>query len=796
MRLPRINKAFNYFFLIFVPQFICTLSFAQVEDIESLEWYEIYNNNGLRIKVIFDVPSPSELCYKPVTFQYKYLGDLLPNEAYAEWSLKYLDCGGVTKEMTAYAPLSRSCNGMENSEDNEEFHFKEMDEIITSKKLIELNFSNKKQQQYLSPNVKEIHLDNSFAPERIVASTNVVKPGEELIIKVEGGALGKNAKWKVYNSNCGVGLVTESVSREIKVFPSKSTSYYVRAEGMDTTLCQDFSISVDLSSKMPDVIKGPSVICEGAKLSLEQEGGELGPDSDYYWYEGACGSKKLIGKGTSITVEPKENSVYFVRTESNDHTIVSPTCISKEVKVARPPKDIKFSIIDKNESNGEICEGTEIVLEAKGELVEGAYWVWMENNKRIKEKVNEIVRTPKENTVYKLQMYSEGCGTSEEYEAIEISVYQKSKAPTELKQVFDGKNKKNSKLLLIGGKLADKSDWVYYYKSSDKSGKEVKNEVYRGKEETITVEKKWSDKQIYVVAEGTFCNDNTNPTSIKLEQQESTKVPSQFALRYSQGKWFHFGVLGGFDYLILQDSLQDEIGVLESKEFNIESNIGYLGFELHPIFKDEFSMGINAGYGIFAKNYNNLRNTFSQSSTSELHFGKGNYFNWGIEMGWTISREGGVKMIMNYNKRLISNDLRVEYYGYDSLGNYSQNGSFVNNSYISLDRLTIAFRFGSYNRKGAMNKRGNPKLGAPFDINLSLLGKNNQEDANAFMFNSFRTIGDWQVGFGINWWIFNVMRIGIDWSSQAKIGTLFAESSSYNQYSLTARLAYNFDLFR
>ena len=113
---------------------------AQIEDIESDEWYKIYDGSGLKAYVRFDVPPANVICgsNSKVKFEYKYLGTLRPSKSFAMWELDYLDCSGIAYKLTGYAPISSACANMNNVDKNEEFHFRETDEVITAKQLVEL----------------------------------------------------------------------------------------------------------------------------------------------------------------------------------------------------------------------------------------------------------------------------------------------------------------------------------------------------------------------------------------------------------------------------------------------------------------------------------------------------------------------------------------------------------------------------------------------------------------------------------------------------------------------------------
>ena len=139
---------------------------AQIEDIESDEWYKIFEESNLRAYVRFDVPPANVICgsNSKVKFEYKYLGTLRPSKSFALWELDYLDCSGIAYKLTGYAPISSACANMNNVDKNEEFHFRETDEMITAKQLVELRANKGIGPEYHSPLIQETTLKKSIQP--------------------------------------------------------------------------------------------------------------------------------------------------------------------------------------------------------------------------------------------------------------------------------------------------------------------------------------------------------------------------------------------------------------------------------------------------------------------------------------------------------------------------------------------------------------------------------------------------------------------------------------------------------
>lgn len=768
-------------------------------DIESDEWYKIHETNTLIMYVKFDIPDANKMCIgnnSIVPFIYRYKGSLMNREQYAVWELDYLDCGGITKKMTAFAPLSTLCGDWKNWNELEEFHYKESEEFVTAKKLVELRGS-VYADKHNSPNSVQTTLKESIDPLFITTSKSTVRPLEEVVLTVEGGSLGQGGGWKLYEGSCGGSLIASSNDRSIKINPKKSSIYFIRAEGThNNTNCVQIEINVDKSSKPPTSIEGLNEVCEGSSITLKQIGGELGPDSKWCWYADACGSN-LIKKSTIASFEdtPKKTTVYWLRSESDDGMEKGP-CIEKKVIVeVRPTSEFEI----RNISNSSlICEGEDIVLKAVGILVEGASWVWKENNTKLSNNSNEIKRKPSKNSSYQLQIFSNSCGISEQSHIIEIQVYKKSISPNAITQRFDPKKSTKSQLYLEGGYLAEKSEWVWYY--YNEKGKQV--EIKRSKDDYLDVERGYAGKIIYLKAQGIFCLDETSAIQSKevtFRKKSDASSGSGFALRYpsSKGKWFHFGLQGGVEYFSISDSIQNVDNSGDKESYTIESLTYFVGGEIHPIFKDQFYLGFHGGYGQYFKNYLNYEQAINpKNELRQTGSGEMTYF--GGEMGWTISREHAAKMFIRYTRSGYQNNLTIDYAVFDSLSeSFVSDRIYGNSQNVVIDRVTLGFRFGAFNARGKSNKLGNPKFANPFDLMINLHHQEYMEQTRMLQdFSSFSSIGNWRVGAGIGFWKHNILRIGFNIGFNSNFNQMFSSGNQLRPDYFVASIAYNFDLFR
>ena len=550
---------------------------------------------------------------------------------------------------------------------------------------------------------------------------------------------------------------------------------------------------MDINSTPPKSIDGPNEVCKGESVELKQIDGLLGPGAQWKWYTGACRAN-FIQNGPTIQHTPEETTVYYVQSESEDGTVFG-DCIKKKVVVSEGSTG-KIEIENKTGTK-DICEDKEVILKAVGELAEGTYWVWKENNEEISKEI-EIKRAPKADASYQLQIASDACGLSENYAELEITVYKRSTPPTAITQSFDPVKKNKSKLIIEGGYLAEKSKWIWYYNNI---GQEVK--IGDGREESINVLKGWDEQIIYVKAEGTFCQDKTNEVSTRKEIQykaNNAKSASGFALNYqkSSGKWFHFGLHLGLDYFNIKDSISSITDSIGKQSYNIQSMAYFIGGEIHPIFKEYFYLGFNGGYGAFANNYLNYPQ-LSGSNEGRTEIGTGNLSYLGSEMGWTISKEHAVKMFFKYTRTSFQNNLSVRYTETDSIsGSTFTLSEYKNTSNIVIDRASVGFRFGAFGSKGKTNqKSGNPKLGTNFDILINLHNKTNLDGSRMLTdFSSFSKFGDWKLGVELAFWKHSVLRMGFNMGFNSSFKELSASGNEFLPDYFIAKLAYNFDLFR
>lgn len=110
---------------------------------------------------------------------------------------------------------------------------------------------------------------SSVAPTGINASASTVcAPGDSVLLTVVGGSLGAGADWVWYADGCGTG---SSIGRgsSIRVFVSRNTTFFVRAEGVcNTTACASAAISVRTKPSVTIAANNNNTVAPGSTTAI------------------------------------------------------------------------------------------------------------------------------------------------------------------------------------------------------------------------------------------------------------------------------------------------------------------------------------------------------------------------------------------------------------------------------------------------------------------------------------------------------------------------------------------------
>lgn len=139
--------------------------------------------------------------------------------------------------------------------------------------------------------------------------------GGSVLLTVKGGSLADGAKWVWYRYGCDGTPIGQGEA--IYVSPLKTTTYYVRAEGLDgNTACQAHEMVVTGKSQTPDRIDGIGKADYRESFTLTVHGGELATDAKWIWYTGLPDNKIRVGTGRSFYIPGiSSDQTFYVRAE-------------------------------------------------------------------------------------------------------------------------------------------------------------------------------------------------------------------------------------------------------------------------------------------------------------------------------------------------------------------------------------------------------------------------------------------------------------------------------------------------
>lgn len=212
-------------------------------------------------------------------------------------------------------------------------------------------------------------------PTLVTATNTTVCQGDLVDLTVNGGGLGTSGLWTWYTgdptASVLVPVYSSATTLYAGVIPLVTTTYYVRAEGCDTSAVAALTIIVNTNSTDATSVTATNpTVCAGSPTTLTVSGGSLGTGADWYWYAGGCGAGAPIANGASAIVNPTTTTTYFVRAEG---TCNSTNCASITILVDDLSTDPAAVI----SSATNVCPGGLAVLSvAGGSLGAGATWEW------------------------------------------------------------------------------------------------------------------------------------------------------------------------------------------------------------------------------------------------------------------------------------------------------------------------------------------------------------------------------------------------------------------------------------
>jgi len=580
-------------------------------------WEEIYKDNFITVQIQFN---KSENSCEQGGNQYKYRirkkGILAKVPYFVNWKYDYIDCDGSVQSCQRSFKIWDKFGGQIDNEIDES-----LDYVFTAEDVVSYHYD--VEASNIEENKSGLKLiSKSIDPKSISGNVNIPL-GESTKLTINGGALGVGADWVWYSGNCGSTRI--GVGRSLVVEPIEATTYFVRAESInDLTKCVQIRINVYKESTMPTNIIGDSVICENTLVPLTIQGGNLGVNAKWIWYENDTSSQK-IGAGPTIFVHPAKTTIYFVRAEGLYN---STRFLNHKIKVIELSKDpSSIGVLGKNS----ICAGEDIELNViGGELGSDATWLWYEGSCYGKSIAtgNKVILSPNYTTKY----FVRGGGVCNKTNCASLNIYvnELSKKPASIYKsstIFKGKK---FELIELNGYLGSGAQYKWYKNSCE--GK------YLGSGKSITLKTR-KPTYYYVRAEG-LCNSTTCAQTYVVPEKSHKFESIYSSARYK--KFLHLGISFGLEFqsqsTTVKHSTFDANGIQTFNEVNSYriNGIGIKGeFVFHPIIKDYLSIGLSVAYSIGTKlpslpgdyyeNYGYIeKNKFTYSKLnigSELSFG-------------------------------------------------------------------------------------------------------------------------------------------------------------------------------
>lgn len=454
---------------------------------------------------------------------------------------------------------------------------------------------------------------------------------------------------------------------EINSFIAKKMSNYLNDVKVSRDLPKIGSYKpISALSMEPIAINGVKNIHSGESATLTLEGGSLGTGASWMWYEGACSGKPL-GTGSTLTLTPEHSLMIFVRAEGPKPS----SCISTQLSV-RLGSVAPSAILGRTE----ICEGEQnITLSLSGGKLYGqAKWIWYAGN-CAGEKIGEgqsVNVSPLRTTTYYVR--AENGEDKTICKSLQLTVNNKSMKPASINGLQSIRYGSESNLKIIGGYLAQGSQWVWY------KGIGVQLKAV-GKGTTFSTGPLYANEVFSVRAEGQ-CN-----------QTELISHAITIANSHTQTR-------------ISKSSAKSSFFINGGIAFTEASNIGK---------SDNYVLTIGSGgkIGWFAKAKSSIRNrkaSFETNDNSISEYNVPGYYNYN---GQTINKRSAYTAGMFFGGYKLSGYLGggygtkellwgIDQYHYDNNGYYSS--SFAKNtanSYKGAElELGLMLRLGFLNLMG------------------------------------------------------------------------------------------------
>ncbi|MDA7787413.1 gliding motility-associated C-terminal domain-containing protein, partial [bacterium] len=318
------------------------------------------------------------------------------------------------------------------------------------------------------------------------------------------------------------------------------------------------NLQIKISSLDPTgITSSDSIICQNTDLILVVNGGSLGTNSQWVWFDDSCAGN-IIGNGDSISVNQTSNTTYFVRAEGDcNNTICEDVTINNfpfyinqldsiSIDSTYNPSDSTWSIIDT------VCPESAVKLFAhySGTFPVGHTISWYKNNCSSSSiySGDSITVYPDSTTTYFARILGP-CGASL-CRQITIVTKDGSISPSGIQSSANNFcTGGTTSLTVLGGQLGSGAYWSWYESSCGTTSNFISN----GSSVSVTPS---STTSYYVRSNGGTCGSsscseiliNTYDLNVYHSEIDSTCMSNAFILQ------------GGFP----QGGIYSGIGVLDS----------------------------------------------------------------------------------------------------------------------------------------------------------------------------------------------------------------------------------------
>ena len=286
----------------------------------------------------------------------------------------------------------------------------------------------------------------------------------------------------------------------------------------DEAISNEVVVGIEVPSVAATSITAtPASLCGAGNVTLSVNGGTLGSNADWYWYDNDPNSNgNLIGTGDPLTINVSSTSTFYVRAEGN--CSVTPS-VSKLVVVenpSNPPTTL-------TPTSSSICLGGSTDLTATGGVLgTNAVYAWYDQDPNLGSPLpihtssipSYIGVSPATTTTYYVRI--EGCDTTT-LAYTTVVVTQPSTAPTGITASNTTVCPNDMVTLTVtGGSLGDGADW-YWYESGCGAGTVIGSGATINVNPTVTT-------NYFVRAEG-LCN-TTNCMNITIVVNDESVPPA------------------------------------------------------------------------------------------------------------------------------------------------------------------------------------------------------------------------------------------------------------------------------